>query len=107
MQRRVIGFCLALAILIALTACSEKAAWIPKAFDADTVSNIPSDGIIAENDIYKLEWVSKNCTVALINKNTGERWGSVPFDEQSEAVDEFGMPIKRNPQLESAILVEY
>ena len=95
-------------MLFGLTACGNSEAWTPSAFDDKTPSKKLTDGqVIAENDTYRLEWVATNCSVALIEKETGNRWGTTPFKEGEPLVDEDGFAITKHPRVESAVVLKY
>lgn len=82
--------------------------WQNKRFNSEVPSDKLTDGyIITENDNYKMVWVSSNCSVALVDKNTGVRYCTTPTKEGEPQFDELGMPIKKHPQLESAVIIEY
>ncbi len=103
------SICLALSIIMVfyLTACSGNAVYTPDKFDEKAASEKLSDTVVAENSSYKLEWDSVNAGIALVEKSTGKRWGTTPLREGEATVDEYGMPIKKNPQLQSSVMIEY
>lgn len=101
--------CLLLSVIMifALSACTQNA-WIATEFDTEIPSALLSDGkVLAENDNYRLEWISYSASVALVDKATGDRWCTTPAKEGEPTVDALGMPIKKNPQLSSSVLIEY
>jgi hypothetical protein len=102
-------FCMFFAVLLtfSLTSCGNYTAWTANTFDAEIQKMKFSNTVIDENDKYKLEWVGRTCTVSLTDKATGQKWGITPSKDGEATVDEFGMPIKKNPKLESAIIVNY
>lgn len=107
MQKKIICLFLCIAGLFTMTACANEEVWTPDSFDTEAVSNKLTDGIVAENDRYSLEWDSACCGVSLIEKTTGKRWGTTPHKEGAPTVDEYGLPVTVHPQLESAIIVKY
>lgn len=82
--------------------------WSPEAFDEKTQSNYSkTDEVVASNDKYELIWRGADCTVDLIEKGTGNRWGITARDPEAPTVNpETGMPIKTMPELSSAIILE-
>lgn len=96
-------------LVFTLAACSStNAVWVNPNFDEKPMSKkLQNNQKIAENDKFELVWVSSNCSVAMIDKETGTRYETTPRKEGEPTVDEYGMPIKKNPQLESAILLKY
>ena len=82
--------------------------WQNNKFNAEIPSDKFTDGYtVTENENYKMVWVSSNCSVALVDKNTGIRYCTTPTKEGEPQFDELGMPIKKHPQLESAVIIEY
>ena len=82
MLKKIICLLLSAIMLFGLTACGGYSAWTPSEFDEKTPSKKLTDGqVIAENETYSLQWVATNCSVALIEKETGNRWGTTPFKE--------------------------
>ena len=106
-MKRVICLCLILIIIFCLTACNAKNNFKVTEYEKKVPTNIPKENIIAENDNYILEWDKVNAGISLIEKSTSKRWGTTPIKEGEPTVDEYGMPIKRNPQLQSSLSIEY
>lgn len=109
LKKRILALILSIMLVFTLAACSStNAVWVNPEFDEKTMSKkLPNDQIVAENDKYQLVWATSNCSVAMIDKETGTRYETTPRKEGEATVDEFGMPIKKNPQLESAIILKY
>ena len=99
--------CLLLAVV--LTGCSGgESTRSPLAFDAAAAAAVPEDGeVVAENGDYRLLWDASNSSVRLQDTATGAVWGTSPKRSEDEQFDDLGMPIKRSPQVESALFVEY
>ena len=107
MFKKIICLFLSVIMVFALSACTQTA-WTATEFDTEIPSALLSDGkVLAENDNYRLEWISYSASVALVDKTTGDRWCTTPTKEGEPTVDDLGMPIKKNPQLSSPILIEY
>lgn len=66
----------------------------------------PSDTLIAQNEKYTLELDKTNMGLVLVENSTGLKWGTTPIDASGEQLDEFGMPIKKHPRVESILAVE-
>ncbi len=97
-----------LCLIFGMTGCAKKAVWTNKSFDEKAVSEKLREGeLIAENENYKMVWVSSNCSVALIDKQTAARFGTTPIIEGEPQFDALGMPIKQHAMTESAVVVEY
>lgn len=107
MKKKIIYLFICLAAVFTLAACSKEQHWIPDTFDDTAVSDKLTDGVVAENDTYRLEWNSKYCGISLFEKGTGRCWGTTPSREGEPQVDEYGLPVTVHPQLESAIIVKY
>ena len=93
--------------MFAMTACSTEEIWTPDGFNAEVTDEKGEAAVVAENDTYRLEWDPAYCGIALIEKDTGKRWGTAPYKEDAPTVDEYGLPVTVHPQLESAIIVNY
>lgn len=101
------GF-LCICLMLLLTACSGNTVWTNNSFDTKAISDkLQNEDVIAQNSSYRLVWQSAGCSVALIEKSTGKRWGTTPITEGEPQFDALGMPIKQDPQLESAVVVKY
>ncbi len=92
-------------VLLSLTACSSTDFGSSPYREAED-SEIPSDTLIAENSLYRLELTDSNMGFVLTEKATGKQWSSTPADESGAEVDELGMPIKKHPRVESVLSVE-
>ena len=104
MKKRIISLICACVVLISLCGCDNIV--LQPTFDMDVYPERPNGKIVAENSNFTLEWNS-SMGVVLTSKSTGETWGTTPVDEGGEQVDELGMPIKKHPQVESVLLVDY
>lgn len=108
MNKKICTLFFSILIIFSLSACSGTVVWENKKFDKDAAENELSDKeVIAENEKYRLEWVSSNCSVSLTDKQTGLSWGTTPESDGEQELDMFGLPVKKHPQLESALVVEY
>ena len=67
---------------------------------------MPAETLIAENGSYRLELNRTNMGIILTDLSSGEQWGSSPVSSNGEELDEFGMPVKKHPQVESVLLVK-
>lgn len=54
-----------------------------------------------------MEWDESTKSVFVIDKQSSLRWGTSAINEGGQEYDELGMPIKKHPQVQSALLVEY
>ncbi len=95
-------------IVFSLVGCGEnQVAQANPKFNNEIQGNTPSESLVAQNNRYELHLDKDNMGVTLVDKATGEKWGTSPENSGEEQLDEFGMPIKRHPQVESPILVSY
>ena len=106
MLKRYGCFLVSLVLLVAMTGCG-KAERTSQPFDTEGETTQLADSLISENETYRMEWNSETMSISLIDKQTGLRWGTSPGDSQEPEYDELGMPVKRHPQIESALFVEY
>lgn len=107
MINRIICIVLVLLLAVSVTGCSSKVIWTANEFDTEAKKSKYKQTVIAENENFRLEWSQNNCSIALFDKEKGYRWGTTPVKDGEPTVDEFGMPIKKNPILESAIVLDY
>lgn len=108
MFKKIIAIILSLVVISTLAACGTEKISVRTQFNQNAVSKKLTDNtVVAENDKFQLIWVSKNCSVSLIEKSTGNMWGITPKSKNEPAVDALGMPIKKHAEVESAVLVEY
>lgn len=105
MKKKIVSFFCCFALIATLTACGGNVTL--SNFKKDSkISSISSD-LTVENDLYRLEWNGNNNGVNIIELQTGEKWGITPESTNGEQFDEFGMPIKKHPQVESVLLLKY
>lgn len=76
-------------------------------YDKEKLSTDISDELIAQNENYRLEINRTSLGVSLTDLKTGKIYGTNPVNSGGEQFDEFGMPIKRHPQIESVLFIEY
>ncbi len=106
--RKVISLICALVITITLFAgCSSKNTVKKNSFDKKIQSTELDDKFIAENDNFKLEFNEVTMGVVLTDKNTGKVYGTSPLEEGGIKYNDFGIPLKRHPQLESVLYIKY
>lgn len=106
-MKRFMCFAFSLLLIVSFTACSPDSVSEQNGYQKKASSELPSDTLLAENASYRLEWDEVNVGVALTEKSTGKRWGTTPLHEGEATVDEYGMPIKKNPQVQSSLTIEY
>ncbi len=104
-MKKLISLLTALSVIISLSACG-KAAEAPKSFDRNAVSYSYEETLIAENSNLKLEWDDGVKGIILTDKRTGLKYFSSPNNGELK-LDEYGMPIKKHPALNSAVTVKY
>ena len=108
MNKKICTFFFSILIIISLSACSGTVVWENKKFDKEASEHeLTEKELIAENENYRMEWVSSNCSVSLTDKKTGQSWGTTPVSDGEPELDIFGLPLKKHPQVESALVVEY
>lgn len=108
---RFIAMIMCFAVSLSCAGCSKdensSAAKALKYSDVKVSSNYSEEGIVCENSKWQLIWNNEKNQVSFIEKDTGFLWSPAPEGTQVVNYDEDGMPIKNNPQLESAVLVTY
>lgn len=81
-KRRTLCLCLALLLLLpmVLTGCGNDLEKTTKSFKKKFATDRISDGVVAQNDKYELEWNdSRQC--ALLHDKVNDKWyGSTPYD---------------------------
>ena len=111
--RRMSGVLLAAALICtAFSGCSgggKKVGGIKaKSYDkADLGNDIPESGVIARNSAFSLEWDAENKTVSFNDLKSGRSYVNVQGFSDEVRYDEDGIPIKNNPQIESAVSVSF
>lgn len=93
-------------VSVILSGCSTESVKVGKKYADPEKTNLKS-GVVAENETYLLEWVEADGGVVLTEKSTGNIWSTTAGSDETTRVDEFGMPVKKNPQLRSAIFLQY
>ncbi len=107
-MKRVISLILCAVLIVCMTGWTIGDIWSPDLFDTEVKSNYSkSDKVIATNAKYDLVWKGSDCTVDLIEKETGNRWGVTARTEGEPTEDPItGMPIKAHPEVSSALIIE-
>ncbi len=106
-QRFISSVCIFTLVLTMLCGCSGKTVLKKNSFDDKTESASVSDTVIAENENFKLELNETTMGITLTNLKTGAVYGTNPIASGEQQFDEFGMPIKRHPQVESVLIIDY
>ncbi len=107
-MKKVISLILCAVLIVCMTGWTVGDIWSPDAFDEEVKSNYSkTDKVIASNATYELVWKGSDCTVDLIEKATGTRWGVTAHTEGEPTEDPVtGMPIKMHPEVSSALVIE-
>lgn len=105
MFKKVYAVILSFVLFLSLTGCGSENS--QPLFDKDAKNGIPDNEIICENEKYRLEFDDDNMGLILTDKVSGMAFSSVPEKSSGEEFDQLGMPIKKHPQVESVIKVEY
>lgn len=104
-MKKLISLLTASVVAVSLTSCGGSAEK-PKSFDKSAESYSYEETLIAENSNLKLEWDDAAKGIVLTDKKTGLKYSSSPGDGEQK-LDEYGMPIKKHPALNSAVTVKY
>lgn len=106
--RRLISSVCALALMTASFAgCGSETQVKKNSFDTKSQTTSVTDVLVAKNENYTLSINETSMGVTLKNNKTGEVYGTNPADTGEVQLDEFGMPVKRHPQVESTLFLEY
>ncbi len=107
-MKKILCLILGIVIIISMTGWTTGKIWTPDAFDTEIKSNYSkADKVVASNSKYELKWIGSDCTVDLIEKETGNRWGVTARTPGAPTVDpETGMPIKTLPAVTSTLILE-
>ena len=93
------------ALCLTLTACDTGFGSLK--YTEVSGSDIPSDAVIAQNSKYILELNKDIMGIVLTDIETNEKWSSTPISDSEEPVlDEFGLPVRNHPYVESILSVE-
>ncbi len=104
MIKRLIIIFSCLIICLSLTACSTGFGSLE--YNEIVTSDKPTNTLIAQNSKHKLELDKSNMGFILTDINTAEQWSTTPIDASGQQFDEFGMPIKKHPKVESVLAIE-
>lgn len=104
MIKRILCLVCCIALVLSLTACATESGSL--VYTEVESSNIPNGNLIAENSKYYLILDKTNMGFILADKNSGEQWSTSPIDNSEEQLDEFGMPIKRHPRVDSVLSIQ-
>lgn len=107
MRNKIVSFILMISVLLVCSGCGSEQKSATVMFDNDAESIVTDDTLISENSNYRLELDSETMGIILTEKATGIKWGTTPSSDGEAQYDEFGMPIKKHPQLSSVLLVTY
>lgn len=85
-MKKIICLLLGAVMVFCMTGWTTGKVWSPETYSAPEASDYPkSDYVITENENFELWWIASTCTVDLIEKATGNRWGIVPEDGEDGA----------------------
>ncbi len=104
MYKKILAIICCIVLCLTLAACGTE--FNSLKYTEIEFSNKPSDTIIAQNSNYTLELDKNNMGIVLVDNKTQEKWSSTPIDTSGPEVDEFGMPIRKHPRVESILSVE-
>ncbi|MBO5021371.1 MAG: hypothetical protein J6D52_11965, partial [Clostridia bacterium] len=111
---RTLSLLLSVLIIISLfTGCSDdgnaKASLVTTKLynELKQGSEIPSDGVITENDRFIMSWNSFYSQVVITDKKNGAVYSTMPIDAMEIKYDADGYEIMNNIQIESPLIVNY
>jgi hypothetical protein len=103
-MKKLLCLLLGVVMIVCMTGWTTGDIWSPDTFDETVKSNYSKqDKVIASNDKFELVWKGSNCTVDLIEKATGNRWGV----NGQEIIDpETGEAKNIKPEAASTLVIE-
>lgn len=109
MKKRIFSIILCLFLLFSLTACGDSGSTLArKAFDTKVSTSILDDGkVIAQNSKFSLVYAADTASVNIVDNATGTEWAICPKSSGEVQYDDFGLPVKENSFVESALQVAY
>ena len=105
-MKKIICILCCVSFIFTLSACGAEKSGV-KAFDKNAENGILQEPLIAENENYRLEFDETTCGVVLTDLKSGEKWGTSPSDSGEPEYDDYGMPIKKHPKVQSPISIRY
>ena len=109
-MRRKIAVFLTLGILSSclLTGCKDESTAQNKLkYDSSANMSSVTSGVVAENSNYNIVWDDGEKRVAFTDLRNNTVWSLCPADTAEPELDEFGLPIKANPAVSSALSIKY
>ena len=105
-MRKILSYILLIVMLFSLASCGSGGEASVKPFDTKAESADADERVIGENSSLRLEWDDDTKDAVLYDLKSGLSYGTSPAKEE-EQLDEFGMPIKRSPNVNSPITISY
>ena len=103
-MKKLICLILGVIIIVSMAGCDTDNIWSPDTFDEESKSSYSKeDKIIALNDKYELRWLGSNCTIDLVEKATGRRWG---VNGERKINPDTGLLSNLKPEAASSLIVE-
>ena len=103
-MKKIICLVLCAAMIFCMTGWTTGNIWTADAFDTEISSSYPkTDKVISSNSKYELVWKAETCTVDLIEKATGNRWGVSTPGTYNEIT---GMMSAPKPEAASTLVIE-
>lgn len=103
MRKRIISLLMCLFLLVTLTACGQ-AKVIQPSFNGEGVMSVSGD-IVVENANYRMTYEKLTGALILEEIATGKTWGTIPADDGTVEYDDFGLPVKKHVNVQSALLI--
>lgn len=80
---------------------------LPLKFNKEATQNSSLVGTVAQNSNFRLEWNDEEKDIILFDIKKKQSWSLNPSNSGEEILDEFGMPVKGHPMVQSALSVNY
>ena len=112
LKRYICFVLIAVTLCVCFSGCGDKSETVEVKAKSYSKAKLnmtsPESGIIAKSASFSIEWNSEKKTVKFNDLKTGKIYSNVPTGISGEIrYDDEGMPIKNNPQIESAVSVSY
>ena len=105
--RRILALFLSCCLLVAcLSACKKEEVVKYPTFDSEAEILSVESGVVAQQGDFYLIWDDETKQVSLKDEKTGAVYTTVPDELSEPKFDEFGMPIKINPIVSSAVVLK-
>lgn len=94
-------------VILTFSSCGADTETVSRAFDTKVQTATFQNATVVENSSLRLAWDETTNGVVLTDRKTGIQWSTSPVNEGGQQFDEYGMPIKKHPKVNSMLVVSY